>query len=1162
MKVRAYRQKAAAYPHVSVYQVPERISLGQCLNCGISRAKYPLISKFDHDDYYSPYYLKEQVKALIRKGSSVVGKHGCLVYLAATKKLIIRSPKEQHKFLGFVQGGTLLFRRSVLRNAWRGCALLKEVPQEGARATIILFLIVLLSLRWAWSVMFAAPTDYPRSVHGVLDLRGWDLDGNPAIPLTGEWEFYPRTFLSHENDQTEPFPSSLSRYVQAPGDWTHALNNEDSSSYGYGTYRLRLLTDPLKQPVALWLQGLQASSAVEINGLTSSRVGQLGQDAKEYWPKNISYTASYSVEHTTEIEVLIRVANFDDPYKGGMLRTLHFGSQASIDYVRWYSIGFQLVTFIILLLHGLYACILFLFNRKERALFFVSLLTLSVGLSIVAGHDNILMLWLPINYTWGLKIRLLSLLWQTFFILHIFRRLSSVPSKNGWMRALTIGNLLFTGFLLASPAYLVNATVDLRIFTFFYLWPIAWFIYVIGILIFRKQANNDNIFLLLSAAGILSNLLWSLRNSLREGTSVYYPIDIFAAIIGFSSYWFKKYFRNSKENAQLNEQLKKADKLKDQFLANTSHELRTPLHGIMNIAQTVVAKETLSDSSLKDMELLITISRRMSHMLGDLLDAARLQEHRITLQLEPLKIQSIVPGVIGMLNYMVEGKPIQLNIHIADSMPMVLADEKRLVQILYNLVYNALKYTEEGTVSVTAEIINGRAVLHVSDTGVGIDKETQARIFLPYEQGSYGISDGRGIGLGLSICQQLVDLHGSTLTVQSELGKGSVFSFGLPVADAASVSLTTPPALLDHGADEASDRHMGVLVPDHSTDARTTPVFMPALLNDNKVHILAVDDDPVNLNVLLRILSSEPYSVTTVQSAREVLELLGTQQWDLLIADVMMPHMSGYELTQRVREHYSVSDLPVLLLTARSQPADIYTGFASGANDYVTKPVEALELKYRIRALVTLKQSVSERLRMEAAYLQAQIHPHFLFNTLNSIMALSEIDTEKMRNLGGAFASFLRISFDFLNTGQLVQLSHELELVEAYLYVEKVRFEDRLSIVWEVEPGIQLLLPPLTIQPLVENALKHGILRQNTGGTVKLRIVRQGSSTLIEVQDNGKGMEQEKAIQLLSPTMKGKKGIGLFNTNRRLTQLYGQGLSIVSRPDEGTTVSFVIPDNG
>jgi len=111
-----WKEKTAYIPNVTIYKVPERISLGQCLNCGISKAKYPIVTKFDHDDYYSPNYLKEQVKALLRTGSSVVGKHACLVYLEASKKLIIRSPYEKNKYVGFVQGGTLMFRKSILKH--------------------------------------------------------------------------------------------------------------------------------------------------------------------------------------------------------------------------------------------------------------------------------------------------------------------------------------------------------------------------------------------------------------------------------------------------------------------------------------------------------------------------------------------------------------------------------------------------------------------------------------------------------------------------------------------------------------------------------------------------------------------------------------------------------------------------------------------------------------------------------------------------------------------------------------------------------------------------------------------------------------------------------------------------------------------------------------
>nr|WP_232243070.1 ATP-binding protein [Paenibacillus sp. GSMTC-2017] len=1025
-------------------------------------------------------------------------------------------------------------------------------------AIMIVFFSILLGLRWTWSELFST-SDNHRPVNGLLDMRGIDLESSPSFYLDGQWGFYPKQFISYSDLQTEkntPHP------INVPGDWGNVLDAESGTSYGYGTYRLRILVDPLKQPVALWLQGLQAASEVEVNGMILSKIGKLATTASDYTPKNTSYTATYSVAGTTEMEILIRVTNFDEPLNGGITRSIRFGSLASIDDVRWYSIGFQLVTFIILLLHGLYAYILYLFNRQERSLLIMSLLTLTIGIAILIGHDNLLLLWLPINYEWAIKIRLISLLWQNLLILLLFRRFSSAPRKNAWLGVYIAALVCLSGFLVVVPPAWVNVFVDLRIFLIIYFIPFIWFIYIVGTMIFKKQTDKDVTFLLLTAAGIISNLLWSIAESAYSITTVYYPIDIIAAIIGFSTYWFKKYFRNALENTRLSAQLKKADKLKDQFLANTSHELRTPLHGIMNIAQTVVTKEQgkLSPSSLKEMELLITISRRMSHMLGDLLDVARLQEHRIVLQPEPLHIQSIVPGVISMLKFMIEGKPIKLTMTIAESMPPVMADEKRLVQVLYNLLHNALKYTAQGTITVSAETRNGTAIIHVTDTGVGMDEKTQARVFFPYEQGSYGISDGRGIGLGLSICKQLVELHGGTLTVRSKEGEGSVFSFELSLANKSNILSPQNQYPQLQLADEIKFAHNESSSPVTNMDDVTTSEPIPPLLKTVKMNILAVDDDPVNLSVLVGILSTEPYNITTVTSAGEVLELLRIKQWDLLIADVMMPSISGYELTQNIREHYSVSELPVLLLTARSQPADIYTGFSSGANDYVTKPVDALELKYRIRALISLKQSVSERLRIEAAYLQAQIHPHFLFNTLNSIMALSDIDTDKMLKLGEAFASYLRISFDFLNTGELVELSHELKLVEAYLYIEKERFEERLSIVWEVDRGFNLFLPPLSIQPLVENAVKHGLLSQYKGGTVHIRITRNDSSALVEVKDNGKGMDQNTALELLGRGMPSKGGIGISNTNRRLIQLYGQGLSIASTPDEGTTVSFVIPN--
>lgn len=227
----------------------------------------------------------------------------------------------------------------------------------------------------------------------------------------------------------------------------------------------------------------------------------------------------------------------------------------------------------------------------------------------------------------------------------------------------------------------------------------------------------------------------------------------------------------------------------------------------------------------------------------------------------------------------------------------------------------------------------------------------------------------------------------------------------------------------------------------------------------------------------------------------------------------------------------------------------------------MTKPVDPVELRYRIHSLITLKHSVDDRLRMEAAYMQAQIHPHFLFNTLNSIMALSDMDVDRMRSLGEAFSSYLQISFHYRNQDRLVPLQQELELIQAYLYVEKERYGERLNVVWDVDRDIRVLIPPLAIQPLVENAVRHGIITRAGGGTITIKIARQEETIAVEVTDNGLGMEPDRVAQLLQAPDQRKGGIGLYNTNRRLLQTFGSGLVIKSTRNQGTTVSFTIPSD-
>ena len=319
--------------------------------------------------------------------------------------------------------------------------------------------------------------------------------------------------------------------------------------------------------------------------------------------------------------------------------------------------------------------------------------------------------------------------------------------------------------------------------------------------------------------------------------------------------------------------------------------------------------------------------------------------------------------------------------------------------------------------------------------------------------------------------------------------------------------------------------------------------------------------DSINLNILKSFFSDDVYEVFTAFNGEEALRLLASGEWDLVISDVIMPTMSGYELTIRIRQRYSISQLPVLLLTASSQDKDIEAGFNAGANDYVIKPVNAMELKARVKSLTNLKRSVNEQLRMEAALLQAQIKPHFLINTFTAVSSLSRVDPDKMDDLIEELSNYFRLGIDFRNSDIAVQLDREIKLIQSYLFIQKERFEDRIHVVWEIDDNLDvdnINIPPLTIQPLVDNAVSHGILKRRSGGEVRIRISDLGESIEICVSDNGVGINEERVMHMLDRQPNAHKGIGLVNTHRRLQQFCSSGLKIESTLGKGTSVSFTI----
>lgn len=489
--------------------------------------------------------------------------------------------------------------------------------------------------------------------------------------------------------------------------------------------------------------------------------------------------------------------------------------------------------------------------------------------------------------------------------------------------------------------------------------------------------------------------------------------------------------QNYTENLETkNTELSNIAKLKDEFLANTSHELKTPLHGIIGIAESMMDGATgeLNQEQQTNLLMIASSGRRLSNLINDILDFSRLKHKNLELQLKPVGMRELTNIVLSLSQTLAQPKNLQLINSISAEIPPVFADENRLQQVLYNLIGNAIKFTETGTIEVSAVVLpyfrlsfdqskeKGLLEVTVSDTGIGIASDKLERIFESFEQADGSITRSYGgSGLGLSITKQLVELQGGKIRAESTLGKGSQFIFTLPLSPEQNKTLyrSTPPSI------SLPDLFIPktFIVPKN----REFPTLsLPSLTQTNKVFkLLIVDDEPINLQVLSNLLSLENYSLTLTHSPIEALELIekGLKP-DLILLDIMMPQMTGYEVCQKIRQRFLANELPIVLLTAKNQVSDFLEGFNAGANDYLTKPFSRNELLIRIRNHIKLaKINLSYNRFVPREFLkflgkdsiidvqlgdQVQQEMTILFSDIRSFTTLSESMTPKE-------------NFDFLN---------------------------------------------------------------------------------------------------------------------------------------------------
>lgn len=385
----------------------------------------------------------------------------------------------------------------------------------------------------------------------------------------------------------------------------------------------------------------------------------------------------------------------------------------------------------------------------------------------------------------------------------------------------------------------------------------------------------------------------------------------------------------------------------DEWIAMLAHELRGPVSGMIGLADMALDDEGLPEGPVKtNLQLISRSGSRLAHLLNDILDAQRIRGGTLSCDPVPVHLRSIVHRVLLINSVQTSGRDIRLINDVPADCPNVMADPDQLEQILFNLVANAVKFTESGHVRVSCRVAGDKLDIRVDDTGKGVTQDNLDRILaLTEDRLIPGAISNATIGLGLKITVRLLELHGSGLLAESATGVGSTFQFSLPT--------TTEPAAVDTA-------FVAQPIRERRGMAAAAPLPMqPRLGRQTSYRVMIVDDEAINLRILTAQLERAGYSVVECTDGQEALKRLETEDLpDLVLLDVMMPRMNGFDTLKKIRQRHTSSELPVILLTAKNQSTDILTGFQNGANDYVTKPIAKDELLARIKTHLELSKSL------------------------------------------------------------------------------------------------------------------------------------------------------------------------------------------------------------
>ncbi|MBL8097668.1 MAG: response regulator, partial [Anaerolineales bacterium] len=398
--------------------------------------------------------------------------------------------------------------------------------------------------------------------------------------------------------------------------------------------------------------------------------------------------------------------------------------------------------------------------------------------------------------------------------------------------------------------------------------------------------------------------------------------------------------RVAERTSELNKtniELEHANRAKDEFLANMSHELRTPLNSILGLSESMLEQyqETLNENQQKSLQIIEASGKHLLDLINDVLDLSKIEAGKFDYYPQLIHVNDLCKSSLIFVKMQAMKKDITLTYEIEDTISDFFADPRRLKQILVNLLTNAVKFTpNNGHVTLKVNVKQDAIQFSVIDTGIGIAPEDLRRLFTPFVQVESSLNRHfEGTGLGLALVHKLTDLHGGSIEVESEVGKGSRFTVKLPYQGSVLGQATEAEKSISHPVGiEAS--------------------FQPKIESNNQ-KILLVEDNQANILTIGEYLENYGYEIVIANDGVQAIEKTNEINPDIILMDIQMPVMDGLEATRRLRADVRFATVPIIALTALAMPGDRERCLEAGANEYMSKPVSLKELRKVIESFIS-----------------------------------------------------------------------------------------------------------------------------------------------------------------------------------------------------------------